>query len=369
MADSLTSVPSVSVVTAQPPCETEQEASVELIFPDGQDGFQINAGVEEYGGHSLIYAKHSMRFSFKSVYGPSKLRYDLFDGQGTDEFDQILLRSGSHDAVFYENGTKGVYIRNRWCNDRQLEAGHPAPLGRFVHVYLNGVYWGQYQLMERPNAAFMASYFGGGKGDYDALNKGVAVDGDDVAWSAMIGAVADYAALGQYMDVENYADYMLLQFYGGNDWDWKPNQNWMAARKREVGAGFVFFAWDSDMVLRREVTANVLTLGGPGNMWSAVAQHPEFLSHLVERAEAHFLDGGMFTADRVKSDLAALAGQIEKSIIAETARWGSVSEYTPTTWQGELLLVQKWVLERTEKVVGQLRDAGILPPVGSPGSE
>ena len=134
--------------------------------------------------------------------------------------------------------------------------GQPAPRGRFVHLYLNGTYWGQYHLMERPNAAFMASNFGGDKADYDVLNAGSPIggSGDIVAWNALIGAVDDgYDAVRSYLDVVNYADYMLLQFFGGNDWDWRADFNWIAARTRELGAGFQFFAWDSDNMLRRGV--------------------------------------------------------------------------------------------------------------------
>ncbi len=105
-----------------------------------------------------------MRISFKKEYGDARLHFDLFGEGATDNFDQILLRSGSHDTVFYDNGTKGIYVRNRWIFDRQLEMGNPAPRGRYVHLYINGTYWGQYHLMERPNAAFMASSIAAGRG-------------------------------------------------------------------------------------------------------------------------------------------------------------------------------------------------------------
>ena len=38
-----------------------------------------------------------------------------------------------------------------------------------MHVYINGEYNGEYSLMERPDDAFMASYFGGSKEDYDVI--------------------------------------------------------------------------------------------------------------------------------------------------------------------------------------------------------
>ena len=257
---------------------------------------QVDAGIEYFGGHSLGSPKKNMRLSFKSRYGDSQLKYDLFGAGTTDEFEQLLLRTGSHDTFFWTHpdGGKGNYIRNRWAFDRQLEMGQPAPHGRFVHVYLNGEYWGQHELMERPNAAFMASYFGGFPEDYDALNAGTPVDGDAAAWQQLQRreVIQNYERLQQYLDVANYADYMLLQFFGGNDWDWNHTQNWMAARRRESGAGFAFFSWDSDVILRTPATANVISRGGPGNLWNLSGgpkQHDEFKMLLADRATTLFL--------------------------------------------------------------------------------
>ena len=97
-----------------------------------------------------------MRLSFKSAYGDGSLNYDLFGGDATTEFDQILLRTGSHDNWFWTHpaGGRGNYTRNRWAFDRQLETGQPAPHGRYVQVFINGEYHGLHHLMERPNSDF-----------------------------------------------------------------------------------------------------------------------------------------------------------------------------------------------------------------------
>ncbi len=373
LADSLTAVPTISIVTPNSISLAEQETSVEMIFPDGTPGFQVDAGIEHFGGTSLGFAKKSMRLSFKSQYGPSKLRYPVFDGApggetATSEFDQILLRSGSHDTRFYThgNGTQGIYIRNRWAFDRQLEMGQPAPHGRFVHVYINGTYWGQYDLMERPNAGFMEAYFGDTKEDYDALNAGVAINGDLSAWNAMVAATGDFDQLSQYLDIDNYVDYVLLNFYAGNDWDWNHFQNWMAARKREDGAGFQFFAWDSDMMLRTGLNGNVINRGGPGNLWGAISQHPQVRQMVIDRAQKYLFNGGMLTRDRVLADFATLEASITSSIIAETARWGDGS-YTPDTWRQNIDRIRTEIIEgRTEVVIQQLRDAGFFPSIEAP---
>jgi hypothetical protein len=374
---SLLALPSISLVTERRVSLTEIPVSVEMIFPDGTTGFQIDSGVEHYGGHSINSPKKNMRLSFKSIYGESSLKYDLFGDGAVDEFQQLLLRTGSHDTFFWTHpeGGRGNYLRNRWAFDRQLEMGQPAPHGRFVHVYINGRYEGMHHLMERPNADFMASYEGGHDVQYDALNAGSPVDGDLKAWQTMqrTEVIDDYAQLQQYLDVDNYADYMLLQFYGGNDWDWNTEQNWMAARKREAGAGYKFFAWDSDVILRSTAGANVINRGGPGNLWNVrggVKQHDDFRMLMADRALEYFFDGGMFSDERLRADINTLADQIRLPMIAETARWGRRS-YTPRVWESAV----DWMLDRyapegpggrAETVIEQLRRANIYPSIDAP---
>ncbi len=372
MTDSLLALPTLSIVTAESiSVEGEFATSAELIFPDGAEGFQVNAGIEVFGGTAVSFPKRSMRLSFKNIYGPSTFEYDLFDDpDGVAEFDQLLLRPGSHDTPFW-SGSQGAgsYIRNRWTNDRQLDMGHPAPRGRFVQLYLNGVYWGQYQLMERPNAAFMASNFGGSKSDYDVLNAGRAIDGDEESWNALLDSLDDgYDAVQQYLDVVNYADYILLQFYGGNTVDWRSESNWMAGRRREPGAGFQFFAWDSDIVLRSGAEADIVNFGGPGFLGTqkgGVQQYPEFRRLLAERAQKYFFDDGLFTDDRLRQQIDAFIEQLQVSVIAETARWGS-GIYTPDTWLGAM----QWIKDtyapedgpsRAATVIQQMRHADLFP--------
>ena len=121
-------------------------------------------------------------------------------------------------------------------------------------------------------------------------------------------AAGNYQLVQQYMDVTNYADYMIREFYVGNIWDWKPQQNWMAARKREPGAGFIFFPWDADNDLRGKGPAtpintftidghdaNSITIGGPANLWPSMMQFPEFKMLVADRVQKFYFNGGIFT--------------------------------------------------------------------------
>ncbi|MDG2382105.1 MAG: lamin tail domain-containing protein [Pirellulaceae bacterium] len=371
VVDSLTSLPTMSLMTAKPiSVKGEIFTSAELIHPDGSTGFQIDAGVEVFGGTAVSFPKRSMRLSFKNIYGPTKLNFDVFADQGVSEFNQLLLRPGSHDTPFWDGTTgTGNYLRNRWVNDRQIEMGQPAPRGQFVHLYLNGVYWGQYQLLERPNAAFMAAHFGGQPEDYDAINAGRAIDGDEAAWNTLLNSLdKGYEEVKKYLDVENYADYILLEFYGGNNIDWREQANWMASRKRESGAGFQFFGWDSDLFMRIGAEIDIVNFGGPGLLATragGVLQYPEFLELLAERAQLHLLGDGILTDKNVRASIDELAATMRPAIVAETARWGS-GRYTPDTWEAAVAWMRDTYVpadgpSRADTVIEQLRHADLFP--------
>ena len=383
--DALLEIPTISLVTpstipdepiASPP---EVPVSIEMIFPDGTQGFQANAGVERFGGQYTLYEKQALRISFKRKYGPSRLKFNLFDdtqyggGDATDSFNQIILRNGSHDSLFHPGYTsKGVYTRNRYCFDRQMEMGHLSMRGKFVHVYLNGVYWGQYHLMERPTADFMAEYLGGNEGDYDIMKGRSGIfnmEGDTVAWDTMVANTNNYAMVQEYMDVDNYIDYMLLNFYGGNDHDWYSMHNWVAGRKREAGGKFMFFMWDNDFLFRR-LNDTTIDNGGPASMFSRLIKHEEFKMRLADRAQKHFFNDGMLTPARVQADFSELTNRISRTIIPEYARWsqaGSGGGFTPDTLQQSVDWIKfDWGDIRTDMVVQQMRDAGVLPSIDAP---
>ncbi|MCH1509920.1 MAG: CotH kinase family protein [Akkermansiaceae bacterium] len=144
--------------------------------------------------------------------GPKRLKFDLFGetpyggDTAVKSFDQIILRNGSHDSIFstHYSHSRGNYTRARYFSDRQIEMGHLSMRGRFVHVYLNGVYNGQYHLMERPNADFMATHQGGEEADYDIMKgrSGVKAMGDAqaqtnawITWNTLKNNLDNYSTV------------------------------------------------------------------------------------------------------------------------------------------------------------------------------
>nr|MBA3485050.1 lamin tail domain-containing protein [Pirellulales bacterium] len=166
----------------------ERAASIELINPDGSDGFQIDAGIRTQGGafrsHGLT-RKHSLRLLFKGVYeGNTKLDFPLFGEDAATSFDTITLRADANDGYSWNAaGAKAQYARDEFGRRSQADLGQHASHGTRVHLYINGAYWGIYNPVERPDASFSATYYGGEKEEWDAINSGAATDGTMDSWN------------------------------------------------------------------------------------------------------------------------------------------------------------------------------------------
>jgi hypothetical protein len=325
----------------------ERETSVELINPDGSQGFQINAGINIHGGASSLAEKtpkHSFTISFKNQY-EGDLVYPLFGPDAAGSFETIILRAGFNNSWTHWDGTqrtRGLYVQDEWGAQTQLDMGDLSRHGMFVHVYINGLYWGVYNLVEMPDASFAASYLGGDEADYDVVkvndDEGLhAADGNMTAYNAMIAAAGAglstpeaYANFQKYLDIPSFIDYMIMKYYScDTDWD---NHNWVAIRRSRLNGvandtlgGFRFVNWDGERALEGVADNNIgvqKISTGPGYLFNKLVQNPEFRLAWADRLHELLFNNGELTPANAGQRLAEKAAQFDSAAVAESARWG-----------------------------------------------
>lgn len=387
--------------------EYERPASAEMFFPDGSEaGFQVNCGVQIVGGASRTMSpKHGIGLTFKSRYGPGKLRHRFFPDTPVEEFDFIAFRalfnmswvrtdnSGPLNNANADGAERlhAIYVRDQFTRETQLAMGQAGAHGRFVHLYINGMYWGLYNPCERTDAAFAAAYFGGEKEEYDAIfSDGSTIarahDGDKNAWLEMLtlakqglASASAYAEIQKHLNVTNLADYMMLNFYCATvDWPW---QNWNAARKRADGAQFHFFIWDAEYTLetppwvpddRTGVGGESSEADSPARLYHELRENAEWRLLFADRVQKHFFNGGALTTNEATARFLRLCDTIDGAIAGESARWGDVVRRTqPYTRNVEWLaeknrLLREFFPQRTGRVIQQFIKAGLYPAVAAP---
>lgn len=324
----------------------ERPVSFEYMYPDGTAGIQVDAGVRLHGGHSRVpekNPKHSFRMVFRSEYGPKKLNYDLFGGEAAESFNSLVLRAGFNQTWLHWTGSQrqiAQYINDSWVKDTYREMGHLAAHNKFVHLYLNGMYWGLYNLSERMDKEFMAHYLKGKESEFDVIKDFAEVaDGDLEAWNRMMSLANDSSnfmtiqgkdengmedpALLPYLDAKNLVDYMILNFYIGNkDWD---HHNWVATiNKSTPGKGFQFLPWDSErsFINRNDDVSDEDNWNRPSFLFSQFKFDSRFRKLLEERATFLLQQEGLLSPEKAAANWKRISEEIELATIAESARWG-----------------------------------------------
>src|SRR5262249_29775314 len=219
----------------------------------------------------------------------------------------------------------------QWMRDTLGVMGHPSSRGFFVHLYLNGLYWGSYNLCERPSAAFVAAHLGGRPEDYDVRNGDHILQGDGAAWQRLMdlanGGLTNqdhFAAIQQWVDLPELVDFLIANFYGANA-DWDRASNWYAARRRQPPGKFQFFIWDGERTLE-DINANSLAFDddqSPPRLFHKLRENAEFRRMFAEQARQHLTNGGALTPQKAAARFDKRAMEIDLAVIAESARWGS----------------------------------------------
>lgn len=325
------------------------------LFGCGHD-FSVTCGIRLHGGHGRLAEKnpkHSLRLVFKKEYGEKTLKYPLFGEDEPNKFDQLVLRchfGNSWQHWMESNRQKAQYTRDIWARRIQRKMGWTSVNALYVHVFLNGMYWGLYNIAERVDDQYGKDHLGGKKEEIDVIkieeeggNHIEASEGDLEAWENMVETAANayddayyYRLQGKdaegnpdpsqeaLLDIDNFIDYMLINQYAGNtDWD---HHNWYAIRRKgEESQGFRFLCWDSELILDNP-HENVLTKNNgkesPTGIFNHLLENKDFAKRYMARAKELLADDGMLGAKSTEEVWDSLYNNISTALYAEAARWG-----------------------------------------------
>ncbi len=393
---------------------SERAASFEYFDPlNLADQTHLDVAVETQGHSSTLRwnaDKLSFQVKFKSPYGPNELNYPLFadtlDGaSAANEFDTFILDAGFNYAWHHANAQQRDYARfvtDQVTADLQnlASGGGVAPHGKYVHLYLNGLYWGLYNLHERPDESFAAEMFGGDKDDYDVIKHANADIAHEYTWveggvsaeknfanfitatravESNPTSVAAYQTVQSQLDIDQFLDYMIVHYYAGGGADWSHN-NWYATRNRVEGL-WRFHAWDQEHAFPTndngdawDQNSNLTTkddLEAPTEIHRNLLVNAEYRLRFADRVQQLLYNDGVLTPTAARATYTARAQEIDRAIIGESARWGDNRLPTDPYTRADFLSVTNNVLNtffpvRTGVLLGQFDAAGWIPTLDAP---
>ncbi len=198
----------------------EREAHVEVFNPDGSTMISQECGIKLHGQFSRAEKQKAFKVIARSKYGANRFDAAIFSRRPYTEYQSFLLRSSSED---------GYLTRFRDAVLQRLAAGTSVDYQETEVgvLYIDGQYWGHYNLRERICTANICQFEGweGDEDDIDLIKANTNVmQGSNETMAQLLDYVKShnmntdeaYQVLDNAIDIQNYIEYMAAEMYSGN---------------------------------------------------------------------------------------------------------------------------------------------------------
>lgn len=331
--------------------EIEQPVHVAFYENDAL-AFSFDAGFEIAGGYSQALPQKSFAIHLRKDYGVEELNYPLFDGNEVTSFRHLLLRTSGQDQ--YMARLKDAFIHQAVMGVTTLDVMDSRP----CVVYLNGEYWGHYNIRERLNEDYLASHHGIDPNTLDLLiYNGTARAGSAESYQALIEYVRThdmqiqehYEYVASQVDIENLMDYLIVQSYFGNT----DNGNIRFWRDQNDGKWrWLLYDLDWALFMGNHIGNNIEEIFNPEGMGSedwidttlhvSLLKNDDFRQKFIQRYALYM--NTYFSPERLLPMFNEMVAEIESEMPRNTERW-------PNSWGGWDLhvgFVRQILVERPE---------------------
>ena len=223
--DSLWTLPGANFWT-----RSETVINAEIFETDGNCEYNSLSGLRLFGGMSRLFPQKSMTIVARKRYGEKKIKHRIFGKEGLRNFKFLVLRNSGSDwgKSHFRDGVM-TSLLDGW--DMEKQDYRPS------QVYINGKYWGIYNIREKVNRYFLEDHLDIDKDSLELMeHRFTRKRGSRRHYRKMLQFLeendlsdpASYAYLNALMDVRNFMEYQIAQIYfdnrdaGGNIKYWRP---------------------------------------------------------------------------------------------------------------------------------------------------
>ncbi len=219
--------------------EWERPAFVEFFSGENTPLVSTGAGIRIHGGYSRRNQQKSFNIYFRADYdygGKNLKGYELIpdatvkydDETGTHvnkplkKYDNVMLRNGGNDADITK--FQDMFIQGMVADKNFTTQG-----ARPCMLYLNGEFWGLYNLTEKYSDKYIQNKFGVDNNNviaYKELELDEGEDPDGAAYNELMGLgdldmtkQENYEKFQKLVDIDSFVDYYATEVYiNNNDW-------------------------------------------------------------------------------------------------------------------------------------------------------
>ena len=340
----------------------EREMNFEWFEEDGTKGVDFDAGIKIFGQFSRELGQKSFAIKLRGQYGQKSVTYPFFRDHDITTFYNLVLRQSGQDCG--KTKIKDAMIA-QVCKDTNVEVMEYRPCA----VYINGEYWGLYNLREKQDADYVVSRYPEAQKDtIDVVKGDYRVNaGDSDGWREMINYVKshDMTQLESQTYIEERVNLYSL-------YDWIAIEAFIAntdtGNKRKFnydGGKWTWMLFDTDWALQAAGSNSVNRLDnlmhmdhghGSGNafttaMHRAIRINSKWRKEFVERY-AELLNTTL-RPERFHAIIDAMADEIRSEMPAQVERWDSPESVE--TWEKNIEDLKATVDSRWPAAVKELK--------------
>ena len=338
----------------------EREIQVDLEFFRGATrDFQIDAGARIGGENIFRFAAKPLNLYFRSEYGVSHLEYPVFDSLPYTSWKRLYLRNGGDDWPFtmMRDGLQQTLLAGRIGN--AMQAYRPSVM------YLNGAYWGIYNLREKIDEQYFLLHYGTDPADLDHIEDNTKViAGDSTDYVSLVqfatandlSLAANYETVAARADLQSLIDFVIVQAYVANS-SWGHNREMWRDRGGDGRWKWVVVDLDRGWDVRRLGEDRLTDQFNSFELFRRLSANPAFRERIVRRYAEHL--NSTFRPARAVRFIDSLAAAIEAEIPRHSAKWGpydpvlSIAEWgveagiqSPAAWSAAVDDMRRFARER-----------------------
>ncbi|KAA3617497.1 MAG: T9SS C-terminal target domain-containing protein [Calditrichaeota bacterium] len=346
----------------------------EYFEKDGRLGFAQNAGLRLTGQASLYYGQKSFTITARERYGKDEFNFQVFADRELNSFKTLYLRNAGYpdnQNTFFRDGLAARLVQNKM--DIDVQAYSPAV------VFINGEYWGIYNIRDKINAEYLASIHNINPDDIDLLEytgsfTPEVMEGNANNYNEFFNFIDEndltitenYYTVENWMDIDEYINYQICEiFYDNVIW---PAENMRMWRERKHGKKWRWILHDIDFGLGMPnlqfsgFTNNTLRHATSSKQkdnpppWSTLIfrkllQNDDFRIKFIQAFSTYL--NTVFHPDTTVTKLNMLRSNIDAEMPRHISRWRNESGYgNPIpdyfTWLGHVDRMRQFVLNRPE---------------------
>ncbi|HYG50985.1 MAG TPA: CotH kinase family protein [Flavobacteriales bacterium] len=237
----------------------KKQSHTEFFSLDHQQGFELDGALSIHGNYSKAWPQKSFRVSANDDYGDAFINYQLFPSKNINKFRSFNIRNAGIDWNTCHFRDRLMHKMVEKC-DIDIMAGEPATL------FLNGQYWGMYEMRERQDEYYIAENHNIDPDNVDLLRfEGDILNGTNADFLDMVDFIggsdltiqSNYDSALSLIDLDNYCDYFIAEtYYNNSDWIWTDDvahaqgtNNIKFWRRHEPASKWRYILWDTDLGL------------------------------------------------------------------------------------------------------------------------